>query len=92
MILSYLSAVRHLHLTAGHKHPLKDTVQLELVLKGVSLFQSHIVWLLIAIKIAQEVVVIYVWQLYMLLYDALLIANFIGNFGMSNCTTINCTS
>ena len=34
-ILSYLSAVRHLHLTAGHKDPLKDTVQLELVLKGV---------------------------------------------------------
>ena len=34
-ILSYLSAVRHLHLTAGHKDPLKGTVQLELVLKGV---------------------------------------------------------
>ena len=34
-ILSYLLAVRHLHLTAGHKDPLKDTVQLELVLKGV---------------------------------------------------------
>ena len=34
-IQSYLSAVRHLHLTTGHKDPLKDTVQLELVLKGV---------------------------------------------------------
>ena len=30
-----MSAVRHLHLTAGHKDPLKDTVQLELVLKGI---------------------------------------------------------
>ena len=32
-IQSYMSAVRHLNLTAGHKDPLKDTVQLELVLK-----------------------------------------------------------
>ena len=34
-IQSYMSAVRHLNLTAGHKDPLKDTVQLELVLKGI---------------------------------------------------------
>ena len=40
-ILSCLSAVRHLHLTAGHKDPLKDTVQLELVLKGVKRRQPH---------------------------------------------------
>lgn len=40
-ILSYLLAVRHLHLTAGHKDPLKDTVQLELVLKGVTIHLAH---------------------------------------------------